>query len=241
MLGKRVVQEAERRGHIVEDSDIRFGTDFSWSLFSESDTIINCAGSISFKKDPADTIVTANTLGPWQLTLAAKSWGCRLVHMSTDAVYSGLPDTLHPRRKLPDPIDLYGKSKLAGEPQGKNVVVVRGSFIGPDHGFFKWAVEATGSIQAWTKVTWNGGSVQAMARELVNLAEGNEEGVFNVAAEDPVTKAWMIEYIIENLDSQIETINLVDKPIVKRDLIPDIFLPSVKDSLDELIAEVNES
>ena len=231
MLGQRVIYELHTRGNsVIQIPKVRFGIDkFNPMHFAGADVIINCAGSIALKNSTPVEMIEANTIGPWQLAAAAKEWGSRLIHMSTDI---GSDETY-------DSLDFYSRTKLAGEPQGENVVVVRGSFIGLEHGFFRWILDATGSVQAWTKAWWNGGSVGAMAKALVDLSEGDKQGTINVAAKEPVTKAWMIEYIIDKLDLSLDTILLTDKPVIRRDLVPDIFLPPVSNSLDELIGEVN--
>lgn len=242
MLGKCVVEEVlKRENAIVHVPKIRFGRHkFNQMSFSGADVIINCAGSIPLKEPRPTEMIEANTIGPWQLAKAAKVWGSRLVHMSTDCVFSGKTQSLSSSSN-PDPIDLYGRTKLAGEPWGDNIVVARGSFIGPDHGFVRWLIEAEGNVQAWTKAFWNGGSVRAMARALVDLAEGDKEGVVHVAAEKRVTKAWMVEYLIDALDLPVGTINLINKPYIWRALEPDIVLPPVKDSLDEVVEELKNT
>ena len=237
MLGKRVVQEAEQRGHTVVAPAVRFGEYIVPVTFSSMDVIINCAGIIPAKMPSPEHMIQVNSLGPWQLARVACEWNTRLVHMSTDCVFSGEKIRSLNTQTLPDPIDLYGRSKLTGEPSGKNVVVVRGSFIGLEHGFLYWLLREKGLVQAWTKAMWNGGSVKIMAHALVDLAESDVEGVVHVAAETPVSKAWMIEYLIDALDLHIDAINFIREPSIWRALEPDIVLPPVKDSLDELVEE----
>lgn len=119
------------------------------------DVIINCAGAVS---GSIQDMVMTNGLGPHNLA----QLGIRLVHMSTDCVYSGeeiRDDRFQPRLKVgdfPDPIDIYGRSKLLGEPEGKHVAIVRGSFIDPAGGFLHWLLNARGKIQAWEHAYWNG-------------------------------------------------------------------------------------
>ncbi|MFJ1954511.1 SDR family oxidoreductase [Streptomyces microflavus] len=61
----------------------------------------------------ADWQVTAE--GPIHLAIAAAQYGCRLVHVSSDAVFSGLGKTHYDETSLPDPITPYGAAKAAGE------------------------------------------------------------------------------------------------------------------------------
>ncbi|MFH9561262.1 SDR family oxidoreductase [Streptomyces globisporus] len=61
----------------------------------------------------ADWKVTAE--GPIHLAIAAARYGCRLVHVSSDAVFSGIGKTHYDETCLPDPITPYGAAKAAGE------------------------------------------------------------------------------------------------------------------------------
>ncbi|MGV9401711.1 SDR family oxidoreductase [Streptomyces sp. NPDC003667] len=61
----------------------------------------------------ADWAVTAQ--GPVRLALAAERYGCRLVHVSTDAVFSGVICGSYDESRLPDPVTPYGAAKAAAE------------------------------------------------------------------------------------------------------------------------------
>ncbi len=239
MLGKQVIEECKKRNHDVFSSSFRFGDNPLAFLVSQGDIVINCAGKIPQKSPTPEEMITVNSLGPWQLARATEGWGGRLIHMSTDCVFSGKQQGPLRSTSIPDPTDLYGKSKLAGEPQGKNVLVVRGSFIGFDHGFLRWLLEAKGTIEAWVRATWNGGSASVLAKALVDLAEGDTSGIVHVGAEESVTKAWMVEYLASELDLRFGTIRVTSVPVIMRALEPDVILPSVKKSLDGLIKELN--
>ncbi|WP_436999622.1 SDR family oxidoreductase [Streptomyces sp. enrichment culture] len=60
----------------------------------------------------ADWAVTAE--GPVRLALAAARHGCRLVHVSSDAVFSGA-NVHYDESQLPDPVTPYGAAKAAAE------------------------------------------------------------------------------------------------------------------------------
>ena len=240
MLGKRVVSQARERGHTVFAPDhnshpIQDSLDsLRWlSGGKDPDVIINCAGVCP--PSSAELMIPSNSIGPHKLS----SFGFRLIHMSTDCVYSGRKSGwLDAAKDNPDPIDLYGGSKLAGEPAGERVLVVRGSFIGPEHGFLRWLLDAKGTVKAWMNAIWNGGSADRMAEALLNLAEGDLTGVIHVAAADHVTKAWMVEYLIDALNLPL-SVEIVKEPQISRALWPDVTLPHVKQSLDELISQLN--
>ena len=259
LLGRHVVAQAAERGHEVEAytheaCDIG-NRDHVGRLYGEAqhkklhgprvpDAIINCAGVTN--RHNIQGMVLSNGLGPHNLA----NLGIRLIHMSTDCVFSGRElrgDTFqHPLNTTdyPDPIDVYGRSKLLGEYDQKreHVTVVRGSFIDPHGGFLHWLVNASGTVDAWMRAYWNGTSARHMAGHLIDLAEDPpEKRIVHVAAHEDVSKAWMIEWFVEQLDlPRIKTVRLVNDPQIWRVLEPDIETVPVVEMCNELIKEMRD-
>ncbi len=242
MLGHAVKRAALDAGHdilatghsacAIEDA----GQVFSIVERQQPDVIINCAGLLP-GSSPLE-MISVNTLGPHVLVAT----GVRLVHMSTDCVFSGkrraqaLP-WLTPQDR-PDPVDLYGRTKLAGEPE--SALVVRGSFIGREGGFLHWLTNATGQVDAWTRALWNGLTADGMANVLVYLAVQKRTGVVHVASAEALTKAAMVNYFVDRLSLPISGVRYVDEPRIDRRLEPD---PSVQvvplpHSLEKLVEEL---
>ncbi|ABW68329.1 dTDP-4-dehydrorhamnose reductase [Desulfosudis oleivorans] len=83
------------------------------------DLILNCAAftAVDACETEQDTAFAANAGGPENLAQAAQKRGCRLVHISTDYVFDGerpVPEA-YIETDPPDPVSVYGRSKLAGE------------------------------------------------------------------------------------------------------------------------------
>ena len=83
------------------------------------DVIINCAAytNVDGCEVNHDAAYKANALGPRNLAQAAEKMGSRLVHVSTDYVFSGRENggVEQDEATLPDPISAYGSTKLMGE------------------------------------------------------------------------------------------------------------------------------
>ncbi len=81
------------------------------------DVIINCAAYAAVDKAEGDRerAFAVNRDGPENLALAAAVVGARLIHVSTDFVFAGdICRALRPDDR-PNPLSVYGSSKLAGE------------------------------------------------------------------------------------------------------------------------------
>jgi dTDP-4-dehydrorhamnose reductase len=81
------------------------------------EVVINCAAYTNVDKceSEVDTAMRANAVGPRNLAVAAEGAGAKLIHISTDYVFSG--EEASPRNEwdIPNPRSVYGYSKLLGE------------------------------------------------------------------------------------------------------------------------------
>ena len=95
------------------------------------DVVVNCIGLVKQRPEAGDAaaLVRANALFPHELAAACAERGARLVHISTDCVFAGDRGG-YAEDDRPDPADLYGRSKLAGEPEGEGVLTLRTSMLG---------------------------------------------------------------------------------------------------------------
>lgn len=239
-LGREVVTAAPLRGHEVLGTthpecpiEGMVAIEATAKVF-EPDCIINCAGVL-----PGGDVIesaVANTLGPASLALL----GIRLVHMSTDCVFAGNRwGWLGPTDK-PNPVDGYGRTKLAGEISAANVLNVRGSFLSQHGGLLRWLLDSTGPVDAWERAYWNGGSAAVMADALLTLAEGDAIGVIHASSPEYVSKAELVEYFVDELGLSVQPTR-VSEPEVWRVLKPDYELPPVWSSMKGLVECVQRS
>jgi len=232
MLGEAVATEARVQGHLVlatshsECPVTSVEKMFRIRDMFRPDAIVNCAGARPGTATDYE-MAEVNAYAPHLIA----ALGVRVVHMSTDCVYSGRSV---PQKEYPDPVDLYGRTKLAGESERHNVVNVRGSFVGTRHGFLRWALDAVGEVVGWEHAVWSGTTVTNMARVLIALAGDSTRGVVHAAASRPVTKADMLRFVREMCELPFR-IRSSYAPHINRALEPDIVLPPVLESLEELL------
>ncbi len=120
-LRSRVVVgvDVEQQDHLVK-------------LFSRvrPDVVINCIGLVKQLAEADDPLAALpiNALLPHRLARLASLAGSRLVHVSTDCVFTG-KQGLYRESDAPDALDLYGRSKLLGEVYEPHTVTLRTSII----------------------------------------------------------------------------------------------------------------
>jgi dTDP-4-dehydrorhamnose reductase len=119
-------------GHVLEHRDLADLTALE-RFFAEHgpQVVVNCVGII--KQRPASKQVVpsifTNALLPHQLTEICGRWDARLIHFSTDCVFSGQRGDYR-ESDIADATDLYGRTKSLGEVDSGNALTLRTSIIG---------------------------------------------------------------------------------------------------------------
>ena len=83
----------------------------------QPDAVLNFAAFTKVDENESDPAraYRDNALGPQSLALASRATGAVLVQISTDYVFDGAKATPYDETDTPNPLSVYGRSKLAGE------------------------------------------------------------------------------------------------------------------------------
>ena len=165
------------------------------------DAVINCIGIVKQLAEADDplTAIPVNALLPHRLARLAQVAGARLVHVSTDCVFSGSRGGYR-ETDVPDAEDLYGRSKLLGEVDYKNAVTLRTSIIGHElasaHGLVGWFLSQSEPVRGFTKAIFSGLPTVELARVIGEyvLPHPKLRGVYHVSA-DPIDKYSLLKLV----------------------------------------------
>jgi dTDP-4-dehydrorhamnose reductase len=110
-----------------------------------------------------------NAVFPHELARVTAEIGCKLIHVSTDAVFA--PDSgVCLESDVPEPADLYGRTKLLGEPSTANALSIRCSIIGPNPvkktGLVEWVLgqPRQATIAGYDDQLWRGVTTPQFAK-----------------------------------------------------------------------------
>jgi dTDP-4-dehydrorhamnose reductase len=178
---------------------------------SGADVAVNCIGIVkqsAVVDSPVETIQT-NALFPHQLAAACRERGIRLIHISTDCVFSGRGGRYAEDHDA-DPPDLYGRSKLLGEVNGHGAITLRTSMVGRElettNGLLEWFLsQADGSVRGFTRALFTGPTTPVLSRLIADIVEDHEalEGTWHVGAE-PIAKYDLLRLARDAFDLEIE-------------------------------------
>ena len=188
------------------------------------EVVVNCVGIVKQLDAAKQAIpsIRVNALFPHELAGVCARHDARLIHVSTDCVFSGsLP---YPRAyredDVPDAHDLYGRTKLLGEVDAP-ALTLRTSIIGPElhagNGLLDWYKrQAHADVPGFRNAWFSGLTTDALAdviRRLVHDHAGMS-GIFHVSA-DPISKYDLLVRLRDVLSLPC-TIHAVDEPSINR-------------------------
>ena len=169
------------------------------------DVIINAIGITKqrINKFSSKEVSLINSDFPHQLAKLCNQLKIRLIHLSTDCVFSGKKGfyNLH---DVPDADDLYGMSKIKGEIKYKNTLTLRKSTIGFEindkKGLLEWFLMQKDEISGYTNAIFSGITNLELAKILLYILDKsrNLEGIYHVSS-SPIDKYTLLNIIKEKL------------------------------------------
>ena len=181
-------------------------------LFEEAhpQVVINCIGLVKQLEHADDPIaaLTVNALLPHKLACLCAIAGARLVHISTDCVFSG-ERGMYLETDACDAKDLYGRAKYLGEVAYPHTITLRTSMIGHElnsaHALIGWFLSQPGAIRGFAKAVFSGLPTVELARIMHDFVIPNERlsGVYHVSSE-PIDKYSLLNKVAEAYGKQIQ-------------------------------------
>ncbi len=186
--------------------------------------VVNAIGVIKQRSDGQDVLATAplNTLLPHNLSEMCGRLGARLIHVSTDCVFSG-EKGFYRETDIADARDVYGLTKYLGEVDAPHAVTLRTSIIGPElksggSSLLDWFLAQDGPVNGFRNAIFSGLPTVELARVMraVVIQAPGLRGLHHVAA-SPISKLDLLKLIAQAYGRTNE-IRPVDEPRIDRSL-----------------------
>lgn len=195
---------------------------------AQPDVVINCVGLVKQLADGQDvlTAVPINTLLPHRLAAICGASGARLVHVSTDCVFSG-DKGVYVEGDRPDATDVYGLSKYLGEVSAPHAITLRTSIIGHEfgsrNGLVEWFLGQNSRVKGFSRAVFSGFPTVELARIVRDhvLPQPELHGLYHVSAE-PIAKLDLLRLVADAYGKEIEIVP-DDALVIDRSLNSDRF------------------
>jgi dTDP-4-dehydrorhamnose reductase len=173
---------------VLDITDLSAVSDFTKKI--KPDVIINCAAftDVNGCETQHDVAMRVNAIGPRNLAIAAQDIGAKLIHVSTDYVFSGQNKTSRVEWDICAPQSIYGYSKYLGEQYVREMCtryfVVRTAwlygYVG--HNFVKTILKLAlerDAIKVVNDQYGNPTNAEDLAHHLLKLADSESYGIYH--------------------------------------------------------------
>ncbi|MBO6303620.1 MAG: SDR family oxidoreductase [Selenomonadaceae bacterium] len=210
----------------------------------EIDTVINCIGILNKAVDNnLSEGIYVNAYFPHLLAKACKEKNAKLIHISTDCVFSGNAER-YDEKSTADADSYYGRTKYLGEVTYGRNLTLRTSIVGPELkpngiGLFHWFMNQEKEVSGYSKVFWTGVTTLELAKVIHKVSKTNCCGLYHLTNNVPISKHNLLGLFNKYFRNHEVKITAMNEPVCSKVLISvkDDFLyivPSYEQMLNDL-------
>lgn len=258
MAGHTIANYFNKAGHDITGFDL-YKVDFCKSIQGDAtdsvilkdiiirgrfDAVINAIGILNqAAEDNKTSAILLNSFLPHLLSEITQNSTTRVIHMSTDCVFSGQTGG-YSEKSIRDGQTFYDRSKALGELENDKDLTFRSSIVGPDMnengiGLFNWFMKQEGAIRGYTKAIWTGISTLTLAKAMEQALIENLTGLYNLVNNETINKYELLrlfnKYMKGNAIEIIPSDTLsLDKSLVNNRTDFSFAIPSYEEMIAEL-------
>ncbi len=216
------------RKKLVDDTillDVRNEDEFIETIKKiNPDIIVNCIGIlIAGANDNPENAIFINAYIPHRLKRLCDEIDSKLIHISTDCVFSGDKNTPYIESDIKDGKDTYAKTKGLGEIINEKYLTIRTSVVGPElkengEELFHWFMSQSETTNGFTKAIWSGVTTLELAKAVFWAIENNITGLYHVNNGEVINKYDLLILFKKYFKKDI-TINKIDGRNVNKSFI----------------------
>tara|TARA_B100000780_G_scaffold244283_1_gene187819 strand:+ start:185 stop:1057 length:873 start_codon:yes stop_codon:yes gene_type:complete len=212
--------------------------------------IINCIGIlIKGANTNPENAIYLNSYFPHLLMNLSDSINAKLIHISTDCVFSGEKEMPYIEKDFKDGKDTYAKSKGLGEITNEKHLTLRTSVIGPElktngEELFHWFMSQFGEIKGYTKAIWSGVTTLVLAKVVEWAIENEITGLYHVTNNKGIDKFSLLNLIKKYTKKDI-LIHPCDKKVIYKNFIDtrkelDFIIPSYDEMIHQMFTAIKK-
>jgi dTDP-4-dehydrorhamnose reductase len=211
----------------------------------QPDYMINCAGILieGSKKDPANAIFL-NAYMPHHLMQIADEIGAKLIHISTDCVFSGKKGQ-YSEEDEKDGTDVYARTKAMGEIINEKHLTLRTSVVGPElkhdgEELFHWFMQQEGTVNGYTKSIWSGVTTIELAKAVKRAIDQGTTGLYHITNGSSINKYELLN-LFKKYSGHTVQVNPVDGVVSDKSFVDhrkefDYQIPSYEEMIRNMFA-----
>jgi dTDP-4-dehydrorhamnose reductase len=210
--------------------------------------IVNCIGILINEsiKNPANAIFL-NAYLPHKLRNIADKINAKLIHMSTDCVFSGNQNNSYTENDSKDGQGIYSLSKNLGEVLNDRHLTLRTSVVGPElkengEELFNWFMSQSGKVFGFNHAIWSGVTTLELAKAVNWSIKNNITGIYHVTNNIPISKSDLLGLFIKHTKKDITMIEsdqvISNKSFVDTRKLIDYDIPEYDDMISAMVDDI---
>ncbi len=214
------------------------------------DIVVNAVGILNqFAESDKESAAFLNGYLPHLLVKLTESINTRIIHISTDCVFSG-KNAPYIESSFRDGESFYDRSKALGELNDEKNLTLRNSIVGPDInengiGLFNWFMKQNGEINGYTNAMWTGITTLQLAKTIEAAVLSDAHGLVNMVYEKNISKYDLLKLFnryMRNDDVKINPYDdfLLDKTLVRTNFEFDYSVPDYETMVVEMSEWIHE-
>lgn len=214
------------------------------------DIVVNAIGILNqFAESDKESAAFLNGYLPHLLAKFTENMNTRVIHMSTDCVFSG-KNAPYTENSFRDGESFYDRSKALGELNDEKNLTLRNSIVGPDInengiGLFNWFMKQNGEINGYTNAMWTGMTTLQLAKTIEAAALSGAHGLVNMVYKENISKYDLLKLFDRYVRNDEVKINQydgfsLDKTLVRTNFEFDCAVPDYKTMVIEMSDWIRE-
>ena len=208
--------------------------------------IVNCIGILidGSNADPENSIFL-NSYMPHRLTRLADKINAKLIHISTDCVFSGDKKEPYIETDEKDGRGIYAKTKGLGEVVSDKHLTLRTSVVGPElkndgEELFHWFMGQSGEISGYTKAIWSGVTTTELAKAVKWSIDHHITGLYHVTNNSSISKYDLLQlfqkYTKKDINIKPFSGKDANKSFIDTRLLMDYKIPSYDQMIFDMVS-----
>ena len=218
LLGSDIVELCRAEHEVISagsaEADITdFQSIYDYIKAHKPEVVVNCAAITDVDKceENPDLAYKVNAMGPKNIAIACRDMNAKLIHVSTDYVFDGKKGEPYTEFDQPNPVNIYGRSKLAGEQlvqaaTNRSMIVRTAWVFGTRRKHFvDYVIESinkSDEIIAVKDMVSSPTFSHDLAETIVRLVSLNQVGLYHAANKGYCSRVQMVEEIMKVLKKQ---------------------------------------
>ena len=208
--------------------------------------IVNCIGILINGSDvDPENAIFLNSYMPHRLTRLADKINAKLIHISTDCVFSGDKKKPYVETDEKDGRGIYAKTKGLGEVISDKHLTLRTSVVGPElkkdgEELFHWFMNQSGEVSGYTKSIWSGVTTIELAKAVKWSIDHHITGLYHVTNNSSISKYDLLKlfqkYTKKDINIKSFSGKDIDKSFIDTRLLMDYEIPSYDQMISDMVS-----